>query len=131
MSVDEGRLGVLPLSGCLHVIVDNHDPWKPEKWIRLQLTWRPQDPGEYPIICDLDPLPIDPPVIIEEVIIGDGWVETTYDWYLDWNPPDESFNIMGTINVDEVVIDTWCIPEPATMSLLALGAAGLLIRRRR
>lgn len=33
--------------------------------------------------------------------------------------------------VDQVVIDTWCVPEPATLSLLALGGLALLRRRKR
>ena len=129
-------VGVVPLSGSLWVRVDNHDP-KPEneKWIWVQLTWRPQDQGEEPIFYTLDPQPINPPKIVQEVLLSPdpvlGWRETTYEWYLDWNPPDEVIVIGGTINVDELVIDTWCFPEPATMGLLALGGLALLRRKRR
>jgi len=131
-------LGVIPLSGWIDVIVDNHDP-KPEneKWIWVQVTWRPQDEGEEPIFEGLEPAPVDPPVIVEEIWLGVGqdgdplaWRETTYFWKLDWNPPDESFTISGTINIDELVIDTWCVPEPATLALVAIGAVALLRRKR-
>jgi hypothetical protein len=127
-------IGVVPLSGNLYIVVDNHNPVNPEKWIRLQLTWRPQDLGEEPIFREIYPRPIEPPQIVEEFLFDPGdplaWRETTYDWKLDWNPPDEVIDIGGTINVDEVVIDTWCVPEPAAMSLLALGGLALLKRRR-
>jgi hypothetical protein len=67
---------------------------------------------------------------VEELPLADGWTETTYTWRIEPNPPDEFFTIGGTINVDELVIDTWCIPEPAALSLLALGSMVLLRRRR-
>jgi hypothetical protein len=130
--------GVVPLSGRLYITVDNHDP-RPEneKWIWVQLTWRPQDQGEEPIFEAIDPQPIQAPRIIEEIPLDPdpvlGWRETTYAWELDWNPPDESFTIRGTINVDELVIDTWCVPEPtsAAMLLVGLPVAIWWCRRRR
>jgi hypothetical protein len=33
--------------------------------------------------------------------------------------------------VDRLVFDTWCVPEPATLSLLGLGSAAILLRWRR
>jgi len=134
IQVDEisGRVGIWPLSGVIDVIVDNHDP-KPEneKWIWIQLTWRAQDIGEYPIIHLDDPSgniygPVDP--FLEEDL-GLGWTLSKYFYVLDWNPEWESVHIEGTIDVDELVIDTWCIPEPGTMVLLAAGLP-LLLRRK-
>jgi hypothetical protein len=40
----------------------------------------------------------------------------------------EVFLIEGDIEVDEIVIDTWCILEPATLALLLLGGFALLRR---
>jgi hypothetical protein len=132
ISDDQGRLGVIPLSGSIEILVDNHDPNPDnEKWIRVQITWRPQDVGEEPIFEYLDPPPVRPPELVQEIPLGNDWRESTYDWKLDWNPPEEFILIVGTINVDELVIDTWCVPEPAAACLLALGAGVLLIRRRR
>jgi len=138
MERDEGRFGVIGLSGWIDIIVDNHDP-RPEneKWIWVQLTWRPQDQGEVPIFEAIDPQPIQAPRIVEEIPLDAdpvlGWRETTYAWELDWNPPDERFIISGTINVDELVIDTWCVPEPtsAAMLLVGLPVAIWWCRRRR
>jgi hypothetical protein len=45
------------------------------------------------------------------------------------NPPSEYIKIRGGINADELVVDTWCVPEPATIGLLCLGTA--MLRKRK
>jgi hypothetical protein len=126
-----GRQGIWPLSGIMDVIVDNHDPPNEWKIMWVQITWRPQDQGMVPVIENLVPAPHqDYPVsIVEEELLADGWFETTFTWRISPNPVDEMFRISGSIDVDELVIDTWCIPEPATLMLLAFG--GLLLRKRK
>ncbi|MFA5239876.1 MAG: PEP-CTERM sorting domain-containing protein [Phycisphaerae bacterium] len=131
LNTDAGRSGVVPLSGSLDILVDNYDT-NPDniKFIRLQLTWRPQDQtsGE-PLFTFLDPLPTHPPMLIDETPLNLNWRLSTYAWQLDCNPPQEQIILGGTINVDELIIDTWCIPEPATICLLGLGALSLLRRK--
>lgn len=129
--------GIWPLSGEIHVTVDNH--WEPreKKIVWIQITWRPQSETEKPLFRDFDPLPELEPQIVEEIDLGwphDHWChwrETTYMWEIYPNPPWEMFTIYGTIDVAEIVIDTWCIPEPATISLLMLGGLALVRIRRR
>ncbi len=129
-------LGVWELSGWIEVVVDNHDP-KPEneKWIWVQITWRPQIEGAVLEFRDLHPEPIYDPKIVEEILFDPtnplGWRETTYEWKLDWNPPDEWFTFGGDINVDELVIDTWCVPEPGIFAIVGLGLVTLLGLRRK
>lgn len=70
--------------------------------------------------------------IVENSLQGDGWMHTKYYFETGPNPSVEFIGIFweGAVAVDQVVIDTICIPEPITMSLLGLGGL-LLIRRRK
>ena len=45
------------------------------------------------------------------------------------NPAFEIVRIDGAVMVDEIVIDTICIPEPASLALLGLGGLALMRRR--
>jgi len=126
-----GRIGIWPLSGWIDVIVDNHEPPNEVKYVWVQLTWRPQVlDHEPPRLIGLDPPPSSGPEIVLEEDLGFGWTETTYKWEIRPNPVDEMFTIEGLIDVDELVVDTWCIPERATLSLLGLGPVALIRRRR-
>ena len=129
------RQGIWPLSGSIDVVVDNHDPVNPDKLLWVQLTWRSTGSGNgMPVITPDDMLPdfTTGPVRIEyEQAWGDGWTTTLFAWEIHPNPQDEWFTISGDIDVDQLVIDTWCIPEPATLSLLALGGLAVIRRRRK
>lgn len=129
--------------GELDIIIPNSDIIDGYKLIWLQLTWRPY--GEDPYIWDQplvgaaadynDPLirpdSIEISELIRESAEGD-WVHSLFEIYITPNPLEEWIAIKGDIAVDQVVVDTYCIPEPATMALLGLGGAFLLrVRTRR
>jgi len=64
---------------------------------------------------------------------GTGYVTAAYDFEIIPNPEEEAFHVAFTgypAYVDQVVIDTWCVPEPAMLSLLGIGGLGLLRRKR-
>ena len=124
------REGIYHLSGLAQVTVDNHEPPNDWKWVWLQITWRGMDGGT-PILCALNPAPLpgDEPRIVSERELDFGWISTTWEWFLRPNPPDEFFAISGNVLLDQVVIDTWCMPEPASLGLLVLGSLALLRRR--
>ena len=74
------------------------------------------------------------------VVHPDGWVTEAWSRRIWPNPSEEGIalyfiDLPGVdpypVVIDQVVIDTRCVPEPATMSLLVLGGLGALARRRR
>jgi len=78
--------------------------------------------GEYDVFGGrlLPPIPFDPNHIYES-------------WGMEPNPDWEQvvISVPAGTQLDEVVIDTVSVPEPATVTLLVLGAVVILQRRRR
>jgi hypothetical protein len=118
----------------------------PLKEMLIQITFRPgfgtilgfsslgfaDDPGQPPW-----PFPdiYEPAIVIDSFFHTDGWQTNSYMLIFEPNPSYEGFGIHFGIHdfdypvfIDQVVIDTWCIPEPASGLLLAL--LGLALRRR-
>ena len=127
------RPGVWPLSGMIEVEVPNNQPDE-YKLIRVQVTWAEQQEGSgiEPIITVAIPVQGE----VQEAdrlttCVGYPWQHTVVDFFVIPNPEWETISIFGEVNVDEVVIDTICIPEPGTMLLLAVGGVSALLRRRR
>ncbi len=132
--------GIVALSGTLDIPIWNDPTPREEKKVQIQLTWAPQDgmPTPFPIIgvTDIQPFGLDnsmitEPVEISTILLGGGWTHSTYAFSIFPNPEYEVFRIGGDIYVDELVIDTYCVPEPASLSLLVLGGLSLMTRRRR
>ena len=128
------------LSGEIEVRMENTNNLDNHKEVWIQLTWQPQAPGNRPILEVWDDIngttgeftnTLIPPVQLFEDPVNDAEV-----WYSLYHvdrqvcPPFEYIKIRGGINVDELVIDTWCLPEPTTMGLLTLGVLALVRRRR-
>ena len=140
-----GRQSVLEVNeyGTLSFRLANYDVPNPIKYLQLQITFR-QSMGA-PMTFDVGSWtgdPGDPPwnfpntvaaVVDQSYDHGDGWQTNSYWITFEPNPIYEGFGINFTgypAFIDQVVIDTWCIPEPASLSLLAVGCL-LLTRRRR
>ena len=132
---DSQREGIWPLSGRIDVTVDNLDPeWEIKKIIWLQLTWQPQQSGAQPGVFMSMPSGgvIGPFQPVEERPVGpNGWTYGLYTHVFPNNPPEEYITISGMVNVDQMVIDTGVVPEPATWMLLGCGLVALAIGARR
>ncbi len=115
-------------------------------WYRIISDKSPSDAARE-VTVDLE---FDPPVAPGDVVVN--WHADAYvseqlgasadggSWYryegmveIRPNPQHESltFEILGCTNIAEIEVRTVCVPEPATMSLLALGGLAGLIRRKR
>jgi hypothetical protein len=68
--------------------------------------------------------------LMGEKQIDNKWTASLYKITIWPNPSAEQITINGDIRLDKVVVDTICIPEPATLGLL-IGGALMAIRRRR
>jgi hypothetical protein len=122
-----GRQGVWPLSGEITTTIPNRPDPLPYKDIWVQLTWAQQAPNVFPAVSETR-FGVASTLLAETPLPG-GWFHSTYVIHLEPNPDWESLLITGAINVDEMVIDTICAPEPATLCLLVIGGVALLRRR--
>jgi len=61
--------------------------------------------------------------------LGSGWYSTVVMVDIWPNPISEWITVKGDIYIDEITIDTQCIPEPATFGLL-IGGAFMALRKR-
>ncbi len=130
LDVYQGRQGVWPLSGEIYVPIWNYPEPLDEKRIWIQLTWRTKGSG--PLLEASVPggPMVDGSQIGDTILLPDGWNHSTYEIVLTPNPPEELVHIYGAIYLDEMVIDTICIPEPATMFLMAMGGFIALSKRK-
>jgi len=125
-----GRTGVLTgfEAGSWDIYNFTHD--QPFKEIWLQITWAGDveiwmEPVDVPGVLEVE--------LVEEIDLGGGWKHTTFRSLISPNPDWEAIELWGEgglIAIDQIVIETYCVPEPATMMLLGLGGLGLLRRKR-
>jgi len=119
----------------MSITVDNHNPPNEVKYVWVQVVWQPIPglPPAGPVLSDFHPAASTPVTVVGPVVLDpfNNWFETTFKWEIRPNPPDESFLLRGNINVDQLLVDTWCIPEPGTGLLTVLGGGLLLVLRLR
>lgn len=129
------RHGIVTLApgSTLKFLIPNHEDLAYQKLVWAQLTWW-ADPGNDVVIS---PLAQDPNTgaTVGTIPLGAGWNHTTLSFVLAQQPAFEEFWVQNFTNdnlyLDQVVIDTKCVPEPASLAVLALGGFGLLLRRKR
>ncbi len=132
-----GRIGVWGVtSGFLHFRVPNdNEPDAIAKYIWIQVTWAGQvPPGVNGVSStDHDFVPLGDP---QTIALADGWFHTTFQFSLKECPEWEDIFITNPgvtgapLYIDQVVIDTICVPAPATGALAFVGLVALGRRRR-
>lgn len=128
--------GWLNLSGEISLWLPNFDNNHPHKEMWIQLVWEPQAPGNMPTLQLLDPLGPPTTVPLVRTVLWQApptdpnpWRAVYHDvWHFDIypNPRWEKFQIRGGINVDELVVDTWCVGVPLPAGVWQ-GLAGLMV----
>lgn len=136
----EGRTGVYQLDSeydfeLIEINLPNSPEPNPVKWVRIQVVshWDGEvlEPdvyigGDEWEITDSEIYPLDP----EDQF---GWIYSRWDISIYPNPEFEEIDLYSfngyPLIIDQIVVDTICIPEPGTMGLLSL--AGLALLRRR
>ena len=122
----EGRTGVWRFEDYIQVMIPNFNEDNPIKDIWIQLTYTEDIPFML-TIPDLTSIEL-----INKEATGDYW-HATYHIIIEPNPDSETIYIQPTpctMYLDELVIDTRCVPEPTTICLLGLGALALLRKRK-
>jgi len=133
LSEDMGHFGVWFFQDSITIQIANFDNDNPLKEIWMQLTYSPQIGGEPVVLTDPDYTWIAPS---DEQAIDAYYWQMTYHIGIEPNPSLETITIEppasgGGLYLDELVIDTICVPEPATICLFGLGALVLLRKRKK
>lgn len=137
LSIYEGREGILYYDAFDSITIDipNANNDNPVKEIWMQVTYYVF--FDFPSLSyaiegsggestrfgsgSIDPTPL-----------GNGWYYEAVHWIIEPNPAAETITLesfFDDIYIDQLHIDTICIPEPASLSML-VGLGLLMIRRR-
>jgi hypothetical protein len=125
--------GAWPLSGEIDVHIPNLPEIRPHKEIWVQLTWMPGALDPFlPSVPVIGVAPFDSMQMVQgdDIDLGNGWTHSLFMVTIWPNPVEEWITIKGNIAVDQLVIDTICIPEPATVIILGIGGVLALNRKK-
>jgi hypothetical protein len=111
--------------------IDNEEVLANTKELWFEIEYTTEVPATLPLI-EL----IDPESGVSLVGITTNGLNVTWQWHIIPQPAYEviSFpdtDIYNMVGIDKLEVGTYCTPEPATMSLLAIGGLAMLKRRRR
>jgi hypothetical protein len=99
-------------------------------WMAAQNSFLPPQPSISVTPVYADGRHVYPQVSLLGEDQANGWTTTVFSVNITPNPASEWIYIKGGIIVDQVTVDTYCCPEPATFGLL-IGGAFMAIRRKR
>lgn len=127
--------GVWPLSGEIDVYIPNRQLPLDHKDIWIQLIWKQANFDPDPFLPDQPLIGVTPfdsmQMSRHDSVDPNGWTHSQFKIEIHPNPDAEWITVKGDILVDQLIIETYCIPEPATLALLGIGGLMALIRKRR
>lgn len=132
----DDKQGIYALRHEIDIVVPNSNLQNPYKDIMLYLVWKPMDESfikdahlpDSPLVAVT---PFDEMQMNKNDVIENGWHYSTYDITIWPNPDKEWFTVKGNILVDHIAIDTICVPEPATITIIAFGMLAAVRRRKK
>jgi hypothetical protein len=127
----DGASGVWRLESPSNITIqlNNYENQNLFKEIWMQVTYQAAGASEPYIYTD----PLYTEVTTSDLEANGNYWNLTYHIIIEPNPASETIWIQPldcTLYIDEIVIDTRCVPEPTTICLLGLGALALLRKRR-
>lgn len=133
-----GRNGVYVMPGgppMMEFYIPNDPLGAGPKEFWVQISWFAGGTPFRPDVTLFSTAYSGPLSLINEFTMPDGWNHSTFAVTLPSKPSSErlvlnNFSPVG-IAVDQVVIDTICVPEPASLAAIGLGCAMLIKSRRR
>jgi hypothetical protein len=132
-----GHVGVWRIHGSDYLLLDlpntpTTDP-SSSKEIWLQITYSAGTDEAEDVKPEIQTLPSYASLeLIQSTVVDSLYYRDVYRIRLVPNPTEERIAILprySNVYIDEIVVDTICIPEPATMLILGLGA--VLLRKRK
>lgn len=134
MASDYSHTGVWRIyeADYLQLYIPNTRVTSPDSYkeIWLQITYSSGEAGRHPEI-QTDPV-YTSLTLVKSTILDSLYYRDVFRIIIEPNPTEEWISIMPrdcVVYIDEIVVDTICIPEPATMLILGLGA--VLLRKRK
>ncbi len=134
-AIEQGHAGVWKTEGDIKLYIPNNDNTGPNtyKTIVIQMIYRGDAAEEAWVRWSADGSPLSPGILpIETVALQDSYRYSRWEITIQPNPTEEDIFVLPfycNLFVDSIEVDTICVPEPATMALLAIG--GLLTIRRK
>jgi hypothetical protein len=127
-----GHQGIWGFEWEIQVNIPNSTTPNPYKQVWLQTTYTASNAPNIFILPEGNPGAYAFMDLVDNVALGDGWYHAVYSAIVMPNPSYELGIVRPadcTLYVDDLIIETICTPEPATLLLIGFGAA--MLRKKR